>query len=81
MFNIPIIPDMPDIDDRMIDHYKLDDGRIWSVSEAKFVTTVPDNAKVGPCPDEQGNNSLEGLIGCLEFYGYAMGELADGGNE
>ena len=24
-------------------YYSLDDGRIWSINEAKFVSTVPEN--------------------------------------
>ena len=59
----------------MISHYKLDDGRIWSVENAAFTAEVPDGAIVGPCPDEQGKSSLEGLVGCLKFYGYPMGAL------
>lgn len=58
-----------------INYYILDDGRIWSVEEAKFVSSAPEDAVTGPCPDEQGNSSLEGLIGCLAFYGYDKGEL------
>ena len=60
---------------KMIDHYILDDGRIWSVPKAKFVKKVPADGVPGPCPDEHGKNSLAGLIGCLEFYHYAKGEL------
>lgn len=58
-----------------ITHYKLDDGRFWDVANAVFVEAAPEGAVVCPCPDEQGNNSLEGLIGCLKFYGFPMGEL------
>lgn len=56
-------------------YYKLDDGRIWSIEEEKFVSEVPEDATAGFCPDEQGNSTLEGLIGCLDFYGYPKGEL------
>lgn len=56
-------------------HYRLDDGRVWSISEAKFVSSDIENAVFSTCPDEQGNSSVEGLIGCLEFYGYPKGEL------
>ena len=55
--------------------YKLDDGRLWSVSSASFVSSVPEDAAVSFCPDEQGNSTLEGLIGCLDFYHYPKGEL------
>ena len=59
----------------MVTHYLLDDKRIWSVSEARFVSSVPSGAVAGSCPDESGASSLEGLIGCLDFYGYPKGEL------
>lgn len=58
-----------------ITHYQLFDGRIWSIAEARFVSPAPEDAVLGPCPDEQGESSLEGLIGCLHFYGYELGEL------
>jgi len=57
-------------------HYRLDDSRIWSIAEAKFVSSAPENAILGPCPDESGASTIEGLIGCLHFYGYPLGELA-----
>lgn len=60
---------------RLISYYVLDDSRIWSVAEAKFVTKAPEDAVLGPCPDESGVSSLEGLLGCLHFYGYELGEL------
>lgn len=60
---------------KTITHYKLDDGRIWSIEDAQFATTTPEEAVIGPCPDEQGNSSLEGLTGCLKFYGFPLGEL------
>lgn len=60
---------------KTITHYKLDDTRIWDIQNAQFVTSTPEEAIIGPCPDEQGNSSLEGLIGCLKFYGYPLGEL------
>lgn len=63
---------MKDIDVRC---YRLDDGRIWSISEATFVSSAPEGAVLIPCPDESGNSSLEGLIGCLDFYGLPKGEL------
>lgn len=59
----------------MIDFYVLDDGRIWSVEEARFVAESPADAVLGPCPDEQGGSSLDGLVECLHFYGYPLGEL------
>ena len=59
----------------MIEYYRLDDGRFWSIAEAAFVSSVPEDAVLGPCPDERGESSLEGLVGCLDFYGYGKGEL------
>lgn len=58
-----------------ITHYALSDGRVWCVADACFVSEAPEDAVVGPCPDEQGASSIEGLIGCLHFYGYPLGEL------
>lgn len=59
----------------MINYYRLEDGRIWCVADACFVPSAPEAAIVGPCPDEQGVSSIEGLVGCLHFYGYPLGEL------
>lgn len=60
---------------RPISHYELSDSRIWSIAEARFVSSAPEDAVLGPCLDEHGKSSLEGLIGCLDFYGYPKGEL------
>lgn len=56
-------------------HYRLDDGRLWCIAEARFVSSLPEDAVAVECPDESGASSLEGLIGCLHFYGYGLGEL------
>ena len=81
---MPDFPEMPNIqelmneirmENKMIDHYLLEDGRIWSVKEAKFVNEVPEDGVPGTCPDEEGKNSLKGLIEGLEFYHYEKGEL------
>ena len=58
-----------------VSHYVLLDGRIWSIADACFVSSAPEAAVVGSCPDEHGESSLEGLIGCLDYYGYPKGEL------
>lgn len=55
--------------------YQLEDGRIWSISEATFISSAPESAVLVPCPDKSGASSLEGLIGCLDFYGFPKGEL------
>ena len=56
-------------------YYQISDGRIWSIAEACFVSSAPDDAVFCSCSDEQGNSTIEGLIGCLDFYGYPKGEL------
>ena len=56
-------------------HYALADGRFWSIAGAGFVFSVPNDAVVSPCPDERGESTVEGLIACLRFYGYPLGEL------
>lgn len=56
-------------------HYALADGRFWSIADAMFVSSAPEDAVAVPCPDEHGKSSLEGLIACLHFYGYPLGEL------
>lgn len=61
--------------DTRIAYYLLEDGRIWSIADASFVASAPEGAAVGPCPDEKGESTLEGLIGCLDFYGFHRGEL------
>ena len=59
----------------VISHYQLEDGRVWSVVDGEFVSEASEDAVLGPCPDESGASSLEGLLGCLHFYGYPLGEL------
>ena len=59
-----------------ITHYKLDDNRIWDIQNAKFIPSAPEGAVIGPCPDEQGRSTVAGLVGCLEFYHFPLGELA-----
>ena len=53
-----------------ITHYLLKDGRIWSVKESKFVTSVNDTANV-----QKQEITLEELINALDFYHYPKGEL------
>lgn len=60
---------------KAVEFFRLDDGRFWSIADAKFVPSVPENAVFGPCPDESGAASLEGLIHCLNFYHFPKGEL------
>lgn len=71
---------MPQIN--LQDHYwKLDDGRIWSTREARFVSpAVPKAAGFDPVPespvDALGNHSVQGLQEALVFYDLPRGELA-----
>lgn len=58
-----------------IDFFKLEDGRFWSVAEAKFVSEAPKGAVIGRCNDENGEASLDGLASGLRFYGCELGEL------
>jgi hypothetical protein len=59
-------------------HYVLDDGRVWNIAEGAFVSSVSEGSVPVPCRDGQGNSTLEGLIACLDFYGYPKGELKTG---
>ncbi|MBO4300844.1 MAG: hypothetical protein J5861_04490 [Desulfovibrio sp.] len=75
MFSMPELV-VPDEFAGPVTHYKLDDGRLWSIAEAKFVSALPEGGVASVCPDSQGHSSLDGLRGCLGFYGHAKGELA-----
>lgn len=61
--------------------WKLEDGRIWSTKDAKFVTAKVAKAagydEVPASPvDKEGKHSLEGLQEALVFYDLPRGELA-----
>lgn len=60
---------------RSVTHYVLSDGRVWSIADARFISSAPEDAVLGPCPDKRGESTIEGLIGCLDFYGFPKGEL------
>ena len=60
---------------RSITHYALNDGRFWDINAAKFVTSIAETDVAVPCSDAGGKATVEGLIGCLHFYGYPLGEL------
>lgn len=54
-------------------YYRISDGRIWSVEDAKFVASPADGAEV---IDLCANGALAGteyLRSTLEFYGYPVG--------
>ena len=60
---------------RTITHYRLNDGRIWSVAEAKFVSFVKGSDVVFPAEGIKNALTVERLINCLDFYKYPKGEL------
>ncbi|HJA77557.1 MAG TPA: DUF4376 domain-containing protein [Candidatus Desulfovibrio gallistercoris] len=70
MFNIPRF-------------YRLEDGRIWQVDCAAFVSADAPQVKAylaaghafGVAPDESGALSRDGLRQTLSFYGLPLGEL------
>ena len=60
----------------MYTHYKLDDGRIWSIADACFVHSIPDDAETATPIGEDGKTADEaGLYFCLKTFGYPLGEL------
>lgn len=79
------VPDEPFDMGRIFDpsnwFWLLDDGRVWSVGDAKFVTKKVakdagfDEIPVGPY-DTAGKSSLDGLRQALDFYNLPKGELA-----
>ena len=65
------------------DFYRLDDGRIWSVTAATYVSEDAPEVKAflaagqafGVAPDESGALSEDGLRQTLTFYGLPLGAL------
>ena len=66
---------------KRITHYRLEDDRVWCIADAKWVTTpiteleADEDVVLGPCIDQQGHSTEEGLRECLKFYKYDLGEL------
>ena len=56
-------------------HYRLDDGRFWDIAAAKFVDSISDGDVAVEFVDQQRKSTVEGLIACLEQYGFPKGEL------
>lgn len=73
--DMEIFEGIPEMDTRRPDHYVLEDGRIWSVGQAKFVDSVPEGGLSNLCRSEPERTSLQVLVDCLELYGYPKGEL------
>lgn len=63
-----------------IEYFTLDDGRVWSVKDAKFIDSVPEGAASGTCPDRQGKGTVDGLLATLRWNRYPLGELATDGD-
>lgn len=60
----------------MYAYYKLDDGRVWSIESAQFVSTMPDGADwVRPIGEDGQTADEAGLYFCLKSFGYPLGEL------
>ncbi len=57
-------------------YYKLDDGRLWDVQQAKFVSMLPEGEfPVRPIGEDGKTADEAGLHFCLKFFGYPLGEL------
>lgn len=60
----------------MYTHYKLDNGRIWDIEAAQFVSVLPADAICRRPVGEDGKTADEaGLHFCLKSFGYPLGEL------
>ena len=65
----------------MYDFYKLDDGKVWSIAEARFVEGLPEGAEWARPLGEDGRTADEaGLRFCLKTFGYPLGEIATDGD-
>jgi hypothetical protein len=60
----------------MCKYYKLDDGRIWDVVSACFVSAAPEETRCRRPVGEDGKTADEkGLYFCLKSFGYPLGDL------
>ena len=62
------------VKEKSVNHYKLDDGRIWSIKDAKFVPAVSEDDVLGICPDEQGTVPLLFLVEGTDKTGKISGD-------
>jgi hypothetical protein len=60
---------------KAVTHYRLSDGRFWSVAETSFVDATPEGAIVGDCAIGGDGSAESGLVACLKFFGYPLGAL------
>ena len=57
-------------------YYKLSDGRVWSIEEAKFVSAEDIDETLWRVPvAEDGSKGEEALVECLRFFGFPLGEF------
>ena len=57
-------------------YYKLDNGKVWSIENARFVEAVHNGAVWKRPVGEDGKTADEaGLYFCLKSFGYPLGEL------
>ena len=55
--------------------YVLEDGRIWSIADARFVDSVPEGEGWRVPVAEDGSKGEKALRECLLFFGWPLGEL------
>lgn len=61
----------------MYTYYKLDNGRVWDIPNARYVSCVPEGSEWAVPVGEDGKTASEaGLYFCLKAFGYPLGELA-----
>lgn len=61
----------------MYTYYKLDNGKMWSIAEARYIDAVPGEAEWARPLGEDGKKADEaGLRFCLKTFGYPLGEIA-----
>lgn len=58
-------------------HYKLDNGKVWSVGDAAFAPSLPEGAIWRRAEAQDGAVDEEGLKKCLRLLGLPIGELKD----
>ena len=57
--------------------YQLDNGLLWSVESATFISNAPQDTEIIPLYADGRPAGEASLIRTLRFYGYPLGELAE----
>lgn len=57
-------------------YYRLEDGRLWSIAEARFVDDAPADACCAVPVAEDGSRGEQAVRECLLYFGWPLGELA-----